>query len=58
MPEQAEVQSEDVSQVWKDAHFRRTEDISVWLKQFFRKLPEADRPNGNFVAPRRAVAAS
>ena len=58
MPEQAEVQSDDVAQVWKDAHLRRAEDISIWLKQFLRRLPEADRPNGNFATPGRVVAAS
>ena len=58
MPEQADVQSHDAAQVWKDAHVRRTEDISIWLKQFFRRLPEAERPDGNFAAPRRVVAAS
>jgi hypothetical protein len=58
MPEQVEVESDDVAQVWKDAHLRRAEDVSIWLKQFFRRRAEADRPNGNFVAPGRVVAAS
>jgi hypothetical protein len=58
MPEQADVQSHAAAQVWKDAHVRRTEDISIWLKQFFQRLPEAERQDGNFAAPRRVVAAS
>jgi hypothetical protein len=58
MPEQVEVQSDDVAQVWKDAHLQRAEDLSNWLKLFFRRRPRADGPNGNFASPGRVVAAS
>jgi hypothetical protein len=58
MTEQIEVQSDDVAQVWKDAHRQRAEDLSIWLKHFSWRLPEPDRPNGNFASPGRVVAAS
>jgi hypothetical protein len=56
-PAEIEVQSDDVAQIWKDAHVQRAEDLSTWLKQFFRRRSDAHRPEVALGPPGRILVA-
>jgi hypothetical protein len=55
-PEQIEVQTDDFAQIWKDAQLQRSQDLGVWLKQFFQSRRQADQrtavssPTGRILA--------
>jgi hypothetical protein len=35
-PDRIAVQSDDGSEIWKNANLRRSEDLGIWLKHLFR----------------------
>ena len=41
--EHMDVQSDNFARIWIDAHLRRSEDFSAWIKQLLGRRRQADR---------------
>ena len=56
MHERENIQFNDIAKILQQAHLRRTADLGLWLKQYFRKSREIRARTATSPAPNSIVS--